>query len=204
MNLNRFFLFSFIIILLSIVVTAEEISPVAPTLQGAPPLIPMSIIGDPSYVNGKLCNENTVIESIIDGKVRSRHNCNSEGRYSIMVVGDYQDNGKEITFLIDGMITLDKTEKWQSGKIVTGFSFNIERGPSEAEIKAIEEIKQKELEILEQQKNKTIITLTIAIVAVLIIALIIFVLMKRKKVQKVQSPLQVSKTKSLKLKKKKK
>ncbi len=190
MKIINFFLFSFLIISCIVVSTVigAEIPPSTPS--AGIPLIPMTIIGQPSFVNGKLCTQDTVIDAVIDGKVRTTRNCNEQGQFTIAITGNSSDSGKQITFVVDS-ITLKQKDTWSSGKVVSNFSFAITRELNAKELQAIAQAEQKkkdeENKITEQQrdqqqqqKQQKIMFIIAIIIFVIIIIGVIYFLIKRK------------------------
>ncbi|MBI5393182.1 hypothetical protein HZA96_04900 [Candidatus Woesearchaeota archaeon] len=194
-TINQFFLFSLILLIsfiFSNFVLAEAATKELPALtqapQGGPPLLPMTVIGKESAVNGKLCSNETIIEAVIDGKVRTTRNCNAEGKYTLAIVGTADDAGKEILFFVDGAILQNK-DTWASGKIIADFSFAITRELNQKELQKIAEEEQKkqqqELEEQQKEKQRKIITGIIIAVMLIFILLIVYYVIRKQTKQKV-------------------
>src|SRR3989338_6803847 len=199
-TINQFFLFSLILLISIIfifnVVLAEQssvqllqeteiVSPPTQAPIGGPPLLPMNVIGKESKVNGNLCSNETIIEAVIDGKVRTKRNCNIDGKYTLAIIGTADDIGKEILFFVDGTV-LSQRETWASGKVIADFSFAITRELTQIELQRIAEAEQKkkqqELEEQQKQKQQKIITgIIIAVMLVFILLIVYYVINKQAK-----------------------
>jgi hypothetical protein len=91
--------------------------------EDVPPL-PMTVSGV-ALIEGSPAPINTVIEAYLDGEYVEKFLVNtSSGDFVFWISGTAEDDGKLVTFTIDGKDT-DKSFEWDSGKIISSVELSI-------------------------------------------------------------------------------
>lgn len=92
--------------------------------EEAVPLLPMTVKGV-ATINGALAPYGTSIEAYLDGHPAEKLLVNSSsGDYCFWISGTAEDEGKPVTFTIDGKVT-EKSVSWKSGKQVLSFDLSV-------------------------------------------------------------------------------
>jgi hypothetical protein len=115
--------FSGIAILTLFFLTVSQIG----TAEEAIPLLPMTVKGV-AMINGDPAPNGTLVAAYLDGQPIEKLLVNSSsGDYCFWISGTAQDEGKPVTFSVDGKVT-ENSVSWESGKQVLSFDLSVGTG----------------------------------------------------------------------------
>ena len=88
-----------------------------------PPRLPHYFAGTVSTSTGPV-SEGTVVEAFLDGVKDAETVVTAESTYEILVLGDYDDDGKTVSFAVGG-VQASQTTTWVSGQVDYSFDLTI-------------------------------------------------------------------------------
>ena len=88
-----------------------------------PPRLPHYFAGTVSTSTGPV-SEGTVVEAFLDGVKDAETVVTAESTYEILVLGDYEDDGKTVSFAVGG-VQASQTTTWVSGQVDYSFDLTI-------------------------------------------------------------------------------
>ena len=88
-----------------------------------PPRLPHYFSGTVSTSTGPV-SEGTVVEAFMDGVKDAETVVTAESTYEILVLGDYEDDGKTVSFAVGG-VQASQTTTWVSGQVDYSFDLTI-------------------------------------------------------------------------------
>ena len=88
-----------------------------------PPRLPHYFAGTVSTSTGPV-SEGTVVEAFLDGVKDAETVVTAESTYEILVLGDYDDDGKTVSFAVGG-VQASQTTTWVSGQVDYNFDLTI-------------------------------------------------------------------------------
>jgi hypothetical protein len=121
--------------------------------EEAVPLLPMTVKGI-ALINGTQAPNGTVVAAYLNGQPVEKFLANtSSGDYCFWISGTAEDEGKSVTFTVDGKDT-EKSVVWESGKQVLSLELSVGMGDDpESFIKSLTSKKNSEqLTVIERLK----------------------------------------------------
>ena len=100
--------------------------PDPPPHDDTPPLMPHGFFGTVT-VGNQPAAEGTVVEGFLDGVKQGQTNVDAQGQYSVVVGGEFGDEGKPVTFKVNG-VQANETATWTSGEVSFGFDLTVPGG----------------------------------------------------------------------------
>ncbi len=94
-----------------------------------PPRLPHLFAGTVSTSSGPV-PQGTVVQAYLDGVKRGETVVNEQSRYQMLVEGDYDDDGKLVTFMVGG-VQASQTAPWASGDATYNFDLTIPSLPND-------------------------------------------------------------------------
>jgi hypothetical protein len=110
-------------LLLALVLLTIVIVPAYAQDDEMPPRLPHYFSGTVSNSNGPV-SEGTVVEAFLDGDKEAETVVTAQSTYEILVPGDYDDDGKTVSFAVGGA-QASQTTTWVSGEVSYNFDLTI-------------------------------------------------------------------------------
>jgi hypothetical protein len=110
-------------LLLALVLLVVIIVPAYAQDDEMPPRLPHYFNGTVSTSTGPV-SEGTVVEAFLDGVKTADTTVTAESTYEILVTGDYDDDGKTVSFAVGG-VQASQTTTWVSGEVDYNFDLTI-------------------------------------------------------------------------------
>ena len=115
-------------LLLAMVLLAVIVVPAFAQDDEMPPRLPHYFGGTVSTSNG-LVPEGIVVEAFLEGVKEAETAVTAQGTYQMLVPGDYEDDGKMISFTVAG-VQAGQTAAWESGGLEYNFDLTISELPN--------------------------------------------------------------------------
>ena len=114
-------------LLLALILLISYVVPAYADYEG-PPLLPHVFEGTVSFQGGEAVAEGAIVVAFLDGvETEDEATVGANGRYLLVVHGDPDDVGKEITFRVDGVQALEKAA-WTQGTEQKDFHLTVPAG----------------------------------------------------------------------------
>ena len=110
-------------LLLALVLLVSIVVPTYAQDDEMPPRIPHYFAGTVSTSAGPV-PEGTVVEAFLDGVKNTDTTVTAQSTYELLVTGDYDDDGKIVSFKVAG-VQADQTTAWASGALDNNFDLTI-------------------------------------------------------------------------------
>ena len=104
----------------------DDDPPDPPPHDDTPPQMPHGFLGTVTVGNGPAA-EGAVVEGFVEGVKRGETNVDAQGRYNLGVGGEFGDQGKTVTFEVNGA-QANETATWTSGEVSFGFDLTVPGG----------------------------------------------------------------------------
>jgi len=115
-------------LLLAVLLLAVIVVPAYAQDDEMPPRLPHYFGGTVSTSNG-LVPEGIVVEAFLEGVKEAETAVTAQGTYQMLVPGDYEDDGKMISFTVAG-VQAGQTAAWESGGLEYNFDLTISELPN--------------------------------------------------------------------------
>jgi len=115
-------------LLLAMVLLAVIVVPSYAQDDEMPPRLPHYFSGTVSTSNG-LVPGGTAVEAFLEGVKEAETAVTAQGTYEMLVPGDYEDDGKMVSFTVAG-VQASQTAAWESGGLEYNFDLTISALPN--------------------------------------------------------------------------
>lgn len=115
-------------LLLATVLLAVIVVPAFAQDDEMPPRLPHYFTGMVSTSNGPV-PEGTVVEAFLEGVKEAETAVTAQSTYEVLVPGDYDDDGKMVSFTVAG-VQAGQTAAWESGGLNYSFDLSISELPN--------------------------------------------------------------------------
>ena len=114
-------------LLLALVLLTVIVMPAYAQDDEMPPRLPHYFSGTASTSNGPV-PEGTVVEAFLEGVKEAETAVTAQGTYELLVPGDYDDDGKIVSFTVAG-VQASRTAAWETGGLDHNFDLTISELP---------------------------------------------------------------------------
>ena len=114
-------------LLLAMVLLVVIVVPAYAQDDEMPPRLPHYFSGTVSSSNGPV-PEGTAVEAFLEGVKGAETTATAQGTYELLVPGDYEDDGKTVSFTV-GSVQASQTAAWETGGLSYNFDLTISSLP---------------------------------------------------------------------------